>query len=83
MRASEPKEPLSADAELFDKLKKERRRIADELRVPAYVVFTDATLLEMAARRPRSEAELLNVSGVGLRKLERYGERFLALLREP
>jgi ATP-dependent DNA helicase RecQ len=82
MRASEPKEPLSADAELFERLKKERRRIADELRVPAYVVFTDATLLEMAARRPRSEAELLNVSGVGLRKLERYGERFLALLRE-
>ncbi|MFZ5896608.1 MAG: RecQ family ATP-dependent DNA helicase [Myxococcota bacterium] len=81
-RPMEPAEPLTADAELFDKLKKERRRIADELRVPAYVVFTDATLLEMAARRPRSEAELLSVSGVGLRKLERYGERFLSLLRE-
>ncbi|MGC4094120.1 MAG: ATP-dependent DNA helicase RecQ [Polyangiaceae bacterium] len=82
MRPSEPRESLSADPALFDRLKQERRRIADELKVPAYVVFTDATLLEMAARHPRSEAELLSVSGVGLRKLERYGERFLALLRD-
>jgi len=82
VRPIEPREPLSADIELFEKLKKERRRIADEQRVPAYVVFTDATLVAMAAQRPRSEAELLNVTGVGLRKLERYGERFLALLRD-
>jgi ATP-dependent DNA helicase RecQ len=68
--------------ELLAKLKQERRRIAAELSVPAYVVFTDATLAEMAARHPTTEAELLTVSGVGLRKLERYGERFLALLRE-
>jgi ATP-dependent DNA helicase RecQ len=55
-----------------------RRRLAEERRVPAYVVFSDATLLEMAERRPRSEAELLQVSGVGLSKLERYGAAFLA-----
>jgi ATP-dependent DNA helicase RecQ len=72
---------LDADLDLLARLKQERRRIADELRVPAYVVFTDATLLEMAAVRPQTDAELLGVSGVGLRKLERYGERFLALLR--
>jgi ATP-dependent DNA helicase RecQ len=72
---------LDADLDLLTRLKQERRRIAEELRVPAYVVFTDATLLEMAARRPQSDAELLSVSGVGLRKLERYGERFLSLLR--
>jgi len=76
-----PDLPLDADAALLARLKQERRRIADELRVPAYVVFTDATLLEMAARRPTTEAELLTVSGVGLRKLERYGERFLLVLR--
>jgi ATP-dependent DNA helicase RecQ len=73
---------VTADGELLALLKQERRRIADELRVPAYVVFTDATLVEMAARRPQSETELLTVSGVGQRKLQRYGERFLALLRK-
>ncbi len=71
---------LAADLSLLDRLKQERRRIADEHGVPAYVVFTDRTLLDMAARRPKSEAELLNVNGVGLRKLERYGSRFLAIL---
>ncbi|HYO94000.1 MAG TPA: ATP-dependent DNA helicase RecQ [Polyangiaceae bacterium] len=73
--------PLDADAELLSLLKQERRQIAEQLHVPAYVVFTDATLLDMAARRPKSDAELLAVNGVGLRKLERYGERFLAILR--
>jgi ATP-dependent DNA helicase RecQ len=73
--------PSADDSELFARLRRERRLIAEELKVPAYVVFTDATLLEMASRKPQSEAELLTVSGVGLRKLERYGERFLALLR--
>jgi ATP-dependent DNA helicase RecQ len=75
-------DPVGADAELFLRLKQLRRSLADELRVPAYVVFSDATLLEMAARRPSSEAELLAVSGVGLTKLARFGERFLRLLRE-
>ena len=69
------------DGDLLTQLKQVRREIASELKVPAYVVFTDATLLAMAERRPQTDAELLSVSGVGLRKLERYGERFLALLR--
>jgi ATP-dependent DNA helicase RecQ len=76
-----PSPPLDADENLLARLKRERRAIADELKVPAYVVFTDATLLEMASRKPQSEAEMLTVSGVGLRKMERYGARFLALLR--
>jgi ATP-dependent DNA helicase RecQ len=71
----------AADPELLARLKLERKHIAEELRVPAYVVFTDASLLEMAERRPQSDAELLGVSGVGLRKLERFGARFLALLK--
>jgi ATP-dependent DNA helicase RecQ len=75
-------EPVGSDAELFQRLKQLRRSLADELRVPAYVVFSDATLLEMAARRPSSEAELLTVSGVGLTKLARFGARFLSVLRE-
>ena len=69
------------DADLFARLKQVRRRLAEELHVPAYVVFSDATLLEMAARKPASEAELLTVSGVGLTKLSRYGEHFLDVLR--
>jgi ATP-dependent DNA helicase RecQ len=68
----------SADPELFERLRTLRRRLAEERKVPAYVVFSDATLLAIAARRPRSEAELLEVSGVGLTKLERYGAAVLA-----
>jgi ATP-dependent DNA helicase RecQ len=48
--------------------------------VPAYVVFSDATLVEMASRRPSSHAELLGVSGVGTTKLERYGDVFLSVI---
>jgi ATP-dependent DNA helicase RecQ len=65
---------------LFDELKELRRRLASERRVPAYLVFSDATLLEMARRRPRSPAELLTVSGVGTAKLDRYGDVFLAAI---
>jgi ATP-dependent DNA helicase RecQ len=57
-----------------------RKRLADREQVPPFVVFSDATLAEMAARRPRDAAGLLSVNGVGQRKLERYGEDFLALL---
>jgi ATP-dependent DNA helicase RecQ len=61
-------------------LKALRKSLADTQRVPAYVVFSDATLREMAVMRPTSEAELLEVSGVGPGKLARYGAEFLAVL---
>ncbi len=67
-------------AERFERLRKLRKRIADERSVPAYVVFSDATLLAMAERRPASEAEMRGISGVGPKKLEQYGELFLAEL---
>jgi len=66
---------------LFEQLRRLRREIAEREGVPAYVVFGDATLREMAARKPGTKAELLQVAGVGRTKLERYGEAFLALLR--
>jgi ATP-dependent DNA helicase RecQ len=70
--------PVPEGAEtLFTELKALRSRLAQERRVPAYVVFSDATLVEMAARRPASPAELLAISGVGTTKLERYGDIFL------
>jgi ATP-dependent DNA helicase RecQ len=67
-------------AERFERLRKLRKRIADERSVPAYVVFSDATLLAMAERRPATEGEMRGISGVGPKKLEQYGELFLAEL---
>jgi ATP-dependent DNA helicase RecQ len=67
-------------AERFERLRRLRKRIADERSVPAYVVFSDATLLMMAERRPASEGEMLGISGVGPKKLEQYGAHFLAEL---
>ena len=58
------------------------KRLADEQNVPAYVVFSDATLAEMAARQPATSAALLEVNGVGQTKLERYGDAFLAVIAE-
>jgi ATP-dependent DNA helicase RecQ len=72
---------LEGDAgALFAELKDLRRRLAVERRVPAYVVFSDSTLVEMAEKRPRTPAEFLTVSGVGTTKLERYGDVFLAAI---
>jgi ATP-dependent DNA helicase RecQ len=68
-------------SDLFDRLRTVRRTLADERGVPAYIVFSDATLLEMAAAKPQTEAELSRISGVGPMKLERYGAAFLEVLR--
>jgi ATP-dependent DNA helicase RecQ len=63
--------------ELFERLRELRRRIAAEQSVPAYVVFADAALADMARRAPTTREQFLEVSGVGAVKLERYGETFL------
>ncbi len=70
------------DAGLFEQLRALRRRIADQEGVPAFVVFSDATLRELAAAKPAGPQAMLQVSGVGPAKLERYGEAFLAMIRE-
>ncbi len=67
---------------LFLVLKALRRKLADDRGVPAYVVFTDATLQHMVRFRPKTPEHLLAISGVGLKKLEQYGEAFLAVLRD-
>jgi len=69
------------DPELFDRLRALRRRIADAENVPAYIVFSDAVLRQMARRVPRTERDLLAIPGIGPAKLARYGERFLDTLR--
>jgi len=71
-----------ADPALFERLRAVRRRLADADGVPAYIVFSDAVLREMAARAPRTRAGLLALPGVGPVKLERYGEAFLEVLQQ-
>ena len=66
---------------LWQRLREWRAAIAKEHGVPAYVVFHDATLAELARARPLTEAALGQISGVGQRKLERYGAALLELLR--
>ncbi len=70
------------DRKLFAKLRKLRKAIADEENIPPYVVFNDATLIEMAEQMPLSPGEMLGINGVGTRKLERFGRPFMTLIRE-
>jgi ATP-dependent DNA helicase RecQ len=67
---------------LFEALRALRRGLAAEAQVPPYVVFHDAVLREMAAARPASLAELGAIPGIGARKLEAYGDAFLAVIRQ-
>ena len=76
-----PEIAAAMSSPLFEDLKALRRRLADAKGVPAYIVFSDATLLAMAAARPLNESELRNVSGVGPKKLETYGRAFLEVLQ--
>src|ERR1700674_830454 len=67
---------------LFQALRAERKRIAEEQGVPAFVVLHDSTLRDLAQQRPRDHRALLLVSGIGLTKAERYGERLLAVIAQ-
>ena len=80
--ATEETSPPSEEEALFNALKALRRQIADARHMPAYIVFSDATLIAMAEQHPRTTDELLAIPGVGPRKLAAYGDAFLALLRE-
>jgi ATP-dependent DNA helicase RecQ len=70
-----------ADEALLARLRDLRRTISRDEKVPAYVVFPDRTLAEMAVRRPTSPSALGEIRGVGPMKLEKYGERFLDVVR--
>ncbi|WP_305041867.1 DNA helicase RecQ [Geoalkalibacter sp.] len=87
LKVAAPKKPArrlgeagNADPRLFDALRQVRKRLADEAGVPPFVIFNDATLMEMASFRPRDEAALLRINGVGEAKLQRYGREFLAVI---
>lgn len=65
----------TGDLGVFGALRELRARLAREQNVPAYVIFHDSTLREIAARRPQSVAELAGLPGIGHGKLARYGEQ--------
>jgi ATP-dependent DNA helicase RecQ len=71
---------LEYDTELFEQLKQQRKHIADSAGVPPFVVFSDASLMEMAHHLPQDEAAFLQINGVGQHKLKRYGEDFLNII---
>ncbi len=72
----------AAGGPLFTRLKSLRKQLADAKGIPAYLVFSDAVLVQMVERRPLTESELLALNGVGLKKIAHYGAAFLALLRD-
>ncbi|HET8759939.1 MAG TPA: ATP-dependent DNA helicase RecQ [Nitrospiria bacterium] len=80
-RAADATEDVTVDEALLARLKSLRKQLADARGIPAYLVFSDAALIQMVERRPTDETELLAISGVGPKKLAQYGSAFLAALR--
>jgi ATP-dependent DNA helicase RecQ len=70
------------DRELFELLRRLRRDLAHQRAMPAYIVFSDATLRDLSRRQPQTPGEMLRVSGIGLKKLEQYGEQVLYEIRK-
>jgi len=72
---------LSFDEKLYEKFKSLRRELAQEHEVPAYVIFGDKTLKELASKLPLTKEDMLDINGVGLVKYEKYGKSFLSLCK--
>ena len=73
----------SHEREMWEALRTLRRQLAEQHSVPPYVIFPDSTLLEMLREAPEDLVDMAKISGVGARKLERYGEAFLKVLNQP
>jgi len=73
---------IECDEDLFERLRGLRRKIADQRDVPAYIIFSDATLREMARACPQTKSEFAQIAGVGQQKLEEFAEPFLAEIGE-
>ena len=82
VRAAAQSGMAETDRVLFQALRQKRTEMARAQNVPPYVIFHDRTLIELAAARPSSRAEMANVPGVGEAKLDRYGPAFLAVIAE-
>ena len=72
---------IAANDPLFEELRIVRKSLADQAGVPPFVIFSDKSLQDMVARKPKDEQSFLEVSGVGANKLEKYGEQFLEAIR--
>jgi ATP-dependent DNA helicase RecQ len=81
VRKAGKKSDLEYNNALFALLRQKRKEMADEASVPPYVIFSDRTLIEMAAYYPQSMSSLLNISGVGQAKSRQYGETFLEVIK--
>ena len=79
--AKKPAGDFAYDRDLFEKLRVVRKGLADRDNVPPFVIFSDASLAEMAALRPVTTDQFLNISGVGQLKLQRYGDLFMNEIR--
>jgi ATP-dependent DNA helicase RecQ len=79
---SEEDDHRDYDRELFESLRKERKSLADNSRVPPYVIFPDKTLIEMATFFPQSMNSMLDIHGIGAIKHEKYGPVFLNIIQE-
>ena len=83
---SAPRKPeqqlAGGDYQLWEALRSCRRELASEQDVPPYVIFHDATLMEMVERKPLTAIQLRRINGIGDRKLEQYGDAFLEVIRE-
>lgn len=73
-------EDTNYDKELFEALRKKRTELAQELGVPAYLVFSDKTLKQLASARPMDKLGMLEINGIGMKKYEQFGEEFLGVL---
>lgn len=84
--ATAPRKPehqlAGQDFQLWESLRACRRALAEEQDVPPYVIFHDATLMEMVERKPLTSVQLRRINGIGDRKLEQYGEAFLEVISE-
>jgi len=80
--ATESRDLTGDEQVVFDRLRSLRRTLATELGVPPYVVFSDATLEELARERPTTKSAMLNIKGIGQKKLDSFGEQFLAEIGE-
>ncbi len=76
------KENKTYDVNMFEILRKKRKEIADESKIPPYAVFNDSTLIEMSTYFPRNKTSMIKISGVGEVKLEKYGDTFIKLIED-
>jgi ATP-dependent DNA helicase RecQ len=74
--------PAEHDPGLFEQLRRKRRELADQAGVPAYIIFSDRALVEMATHLPRTPEQFLDINGVGEAKLAHYGDSFLKVIRD-